>query len=142
MPDDLSPENHFDTFEEFREQAAQYFGFAADMTLAGFTITHPQALSEEQQEAYDNLRIYVEDSEELMRNPNGSAKEPMRTKAGKRVSYDELLAKVWLGDKYPEFRAAGGRDIDVSRATTKMNRDFLARRRADLKSNNSTGSSA
>lgn len=132
--------NEYESFAEFRDQAAEKMGFSAGKSIAGFLISHPQNLDPDQQERYDELRIWFEESDELVRHPDGTPKEPLRNKDGKRLEpYDTRMAKAWLGANYDDFIAAGGRDIDVYRAVMLMNQEYVERKRADPKSGNGAG---
>lgn len=135
------------TFEQAREQAAEFIGFVASefiKTPKGdvFEIPSPNMLDDEQQAAMDALALEVEswDRHDDALNGDGSVrkkgdlKEPNR-KNGKLVeNYNIQRAKAIFGDRYPAFKTAGGRASDVAAIHWKMNKMLNDRRKADSKS--------
>jgi len=139
------------SFEEAREQAAEYLGFVVSerITINGevFEIPNPSLLDDDQQARYDQLRI---DSESWDRHPDvpevlnedGTVKTPSRPgalklperKDGVPVCYNVLLAKAIFGDRYGAFKAGRGRSSDLELHWSKMNKFLAERRAADSKS--------
>ncbi|TDH57550.1 hypothetical protein E2F47_01925 [Mycobacterium eburneum] len=135
------------TLEEARAQAAECLGFTvsecirtADGTV--FEIPNPSLLDDEQQTRYDQLLL---ESESWDRHPDvtdddgnvirrGALLEPNRKGGALVENFDIQQAKAILGDRYPAFRAAGGRAKDVTIIWWKMNRQLNERRAADSKS--------
>jgi hypothetical protein len=140
------------SFEEAREQAAEYLGFVAServTTSKGevFEIPNPSLLDDDQQARYDQLRV---DTETWDRHPevpevlneDGTVKTPAtpgdlkvpERKDGELVHYNVLLAKAIFGDRYDAFKAAGGRASDLELHWSRMNKALADRRAADSKS--------
>jgi hypothetical protein len=140
------------SFEEAREQAAEYLGFVVSerITLPNgevFEIPNPSLLDDDQQARYDQLRV---DTETWDRHPgtpevlneDGTVKTPAvpgplkvpERKDGVLVNYNVLLAKAIWGDRYEAFKAARGRASDLELHWSRMNKALADRRAADSKS--------
>lgn len=147
MPETNGPK----TFEQAREQAAEYLGFLDSEKIRTergdvFEIPNPSLLDDDQQTRFDQLKLEVEswDRAPDALNEDGSVRtkgallEPNR-KDGKLVeNYNIQLAKVIFGDRYAAFKAAGGRASDVSVVWWKMNKALADRAKKDPKSVGST----
>lgn len=143
MPHSSEPK----TFEDAREQAAEYLGFVASeriRTADGtvFEIPNPSLLDDDQQSRYDQLQFDTESWEchpDILDDKGevkvrGSLKEPHRKDGVLVENYNIQLAKAIFGDRYDAFRAAGGRANDVAVIWWKMNKALADRRREDSKS--------
>jgi len=137
------------SFEAAREQAADYLGFAASerIEVSGkvFEIPNPSLLDDDQQARVDALDIEMDeewDRHADVTNDDGSVerrgllKVPHR-KAGQPMNYNVRLAQAIFGDRYEDFKAAGGRSSDVQLIWSKMNRELAKRREDDSKSGGS-----
>jgi hypothetical protein len=137
------------SFEAARAQAAEYLGFVASerITIGDkvFEIPNPSLLDEAQQDAVDALDVDMDENWDRhpdVLNEDGSVKQrgalkvPHR-KNGVPINYNRELAKALFGDKYEEFKAAGGRPNDVALIWSRMNREMSERRAADSKSGGS-----
>lgn len=144
------PVRNYASFEDARQQAAQYLGFVTSFRIeAGgltFEIPNPSLLDEEQQDAVDALDIDMDENWDRhpdVLNEDGSVrvrgplKVPHR-KNGKPVNYNRELARAVFGDEYDAFKNAGGRPNDVGLIWTQMNRELAERRVVDSKSGGST----
>jgi hypothetical protein len=141
------------TFEEARAQAAQYLGFIASeyiRTTNGevFEIPSPNMYDDEQQSRIDQLALEVEswDRSPDKLNEDGSVRtkgellEPNRKDGELVENYNIQRAKAIFGERYPAFKAGGGKASDVALIHWKMNRMLADRREADSKSAGSTDS--
>ena len=140
------------SFEEAREQAAEYLGFVVSERITTpkgevFEIPNPSLLDDDQQARYDQLRV---DTETWDRHPgtpevlneDGTVKTPARPgalkdperKDGELVHYNVQLAKAIFGDRYEAFKAAGGRASDLELHWSRMRKALADRRAVDSKS--------
>lgn len=135
------------SFEAAREQAAALLGFVASerITLpngAVYEIPNPSLLDDDQQARLNALDLEVEtwDRHDDVLNEDGSVKvrgalkHPARKNGELVEPYNTRLAKAIFGDRYDEFKAAGGRGNDVHLVWSKMNQIMAERRAADSKS--------
>lgn len=135
------------TFEQAREQAAEYLGFLASeyiRTERGdvFEIPSPNMLDDEQQARMDALALEVESwdrhpdvlNEDGSVRTRGALKEPNRKKDKLVENYNIQRAKAVFGDRYEQFKAAGGRASDVATIWWKMNKMVADRVMRDPKS--------
>lgn len=140
----------YDSFEAAREQAADYLGFVASVSITTkegvFEIPNPSMLDDDQQDRVDALHIEMEswDRHEPPVNADGSVKPgalgPLRVpyrRDGEPVNYNVRLAKAIFGDRFEAFKAAGGRSSDVELTWSKMNQELAKRRETDSKSGGS-----
>lgn len=138
----LDAELDFDTFEAFREQAAETVSFIRATKIKGFEIPNPSNLDPDQAKRYNELQFSLEDLDRWPDFKNdggevirlGALKEPHRKGKVLLEDYDTRLAKAILGAEHPKFIEAGGRDSDVKIAWTYMNVAAAKRVRADPKS--------
>lgn len=143
------------SFQDAREQAAEFLGFAASeyiTTPTGevFEIPNPSLLDDEQQTRFDCLQIEMEswDHHPDVLGPDGAVirrgemKDPARKNGELVENYAIQLAKAIFGGRYPAFVAAGGRGNDVSLIWWKMQAQLAKRRADDSKSVGSVGSVA
>lgn len=143
---------------EAKEQAADYFGFTAGVSIQldngkVFEIPNPAMLDDDQQERYEEFLFVLEqcDREEDIEVPErtlsdgtvlpaatvkGDLKKPLRINNELlKPSYNVRLAQVLFGeDGYADFKAAGGSGSQVALEWTRMNREFQERLDADSKS--------
>lgn len=143
----MSETNAPKTFEQAREQAAEYLGFVAGeyiRTVKGdvFEIPSPNMYDDDQQARIDQLQLEIEswDRHPDVLNEDGSVRtrgallEPNR-KDGKLVeNYNVKRAKAIFGDRYEAFKASGGRASDVAAIHWKMNKMLADRAQKDPKS--------
>lgn len=141
-------DNTYSSFEAAREQAAEVLSFVASerITLPGgavFEIPNPSLLDDDQQARLDVLDFEAEGWEHVddVKNDDGTVtpgKGPLKVpnrKGGELVeTYNTRLAKAIFGDRYPEFKAAGGRGNDIHMTWNKMGKIMADRRAADSKS--------
>lgn len=148
---------------EAKEQAAEYFGFAASSFIRSdsgelFEIPNPALLDDDQQERWEELQFTLEqcDREDDIVIPDTTLEDgtvvPGRTIQGDLKSpyriggellkppYNTRLAMALFGDKYPEFKASGGSGNQVALEWAKMNKEFQDRVEKDLKSEGGTSS--
>src|ERR1700748_2295901 len=146
------PENRHNSFEDARDQAAEYLGFVAGeriTTRTGevFEIPSASLLDDDQQTRYDQLQLEAEswDRHDDVLDDDGKVKvrgallEPNRNGGELVENYNIQLAKAIFGDRYEAFKAAGGRASDVAVTGWKMNRQLAERRAADSKSDDGAG---
>lgn len=145
---------------EAKEQAAEYFGFAAGVSIkledgTVFDIPNPTLLDDDQQERYEELQFELEQCD---RHPDVETPEvkledgtvvPSRVIPGDlmtpyridgklmRPSYNERLARVAFGDDYEKFKASGGSGSQVALEWARMNKEYQERVAADSKSEDS-----
>lgn len=139
-----------DSFEEARTQACKYLGFmrSKKITVGGvvWEIPNQSLLSYEQQKRYNAMKLYIQESDELVRWKDtkdddgnvikGVAKVPWRNKAGELLpDYDELLTKMIFGeDKFEEFVKLGGNPSDIGLYWAEFNQHLADRAEDDSKS--------
>lgn len=127
-----------------------------------FEVPHPTQLDDDQQEAFDQLQFEanqcdrwpdepdVEVPETKTTHPDGSvtviAAHFERGKRGDFITpyqkdgvrmtpgYNIRLAKIYFGDQYEAFKAAGGRSNDLALALTRAANKMRERQAADSKS--------
>ncbi|SRX93560.1 hypothetical protein MSP7336_01799 [Mycobacterium shimoidei] len=143
------------------EQADEYDSFVKPIrirTKSGkvFEVPHPTQLDDEQQEAFDELQYEanqcdrwpdVEVPETTTTHPDGSVTViPKHIERGDFISpyqkggvrmrpgYNIRLAKIYFGDRYEEFKAAGGRSNDLALALRRAADEMRERQAADSKS--------
>ena len=149
------------SFRAAQEQAAEYFGFAAGVSLQVgdevFEIPNPGMLSDEQQERYDKLLHDMRtkyDREDAIEIPEQKLEDgtvvPGRTIPGELIAPHcidgELLPPYWArigvvlwGEEgYKRFRAAGGSSSQINLEWGRMNREFAERVESDPKSDGSS----
>jgi hypothetical protein len=144
-------DNQPKTFEQARQQAAEYIGFIASefiKTERGdvFEVPSPNMLDDEQQSRMDQLALEVESwergpdklNEDGSDRTKGELLEPNRKNGELVENYNIQRAKAIFGDRYEQFKAAGGRASDVAVIWWKMNKMVADRRAADSKSVGST----
>lgn len=151
------------SMQEAREQAAEYFGFSAGVTLQvgdeKFEIPNPGMLSDDQQERYNKLLHDMRtryDRENSFNIPDQTLEDgtfvPGRVIPGELIEPHcidgELLPPYWArigvvlwGEEgYKKFRAAGGSSSQINLEWGRMNREFAERVESDPKSDGSAGS--
>jgi hypothetical protein len=145
--------------QEAKEQAADYFGFAASVKIqAGdeiFEIPNPGLLDDDQQERWEELQFELEKCD---REPDidiaereledgtvipastvkGDYLKPYRIKGELlKPSYNVRVAQVLFGERYEAFKKAGGSGNQVGLIWAQMNDAFQKRVKADSKSDGS-----
>lgn len=146
------PENRHSSFEDARDQAAEFLGFVAGERITArngevFEIPSASLLDDDQQTRYDQLQL---DAESWDRHPDtlgddGSVKvkgallEPNRKDGALVENYNIQLAKAVFGERYAAFKDAGGRASDVAVTWWKMNKALADRRAEDSKSDDGSG---
>lgn len=149
--------------QEAKEQAAEYFGFAASVYVRGksgevWEIPNPGLLDDDQQERWEELQFLLEDCD---RKPDIEVPErtlddgtviPARTIPGDlktpyringellKPSYNVRLAMALFGDEYEDFKADGGSGNQVALEWARMNREYMERVEADSKSDGGASS--
>lgn len=137
----------YSSFEEAREQAADVLGFVASERITmpngqSYEIPNPSLLDDDQQARLDVLDLEAEswDRHDDILNEDGTVKVrgglkvPNRKQGELVESYNTQLAKAIFGDRYPDFKAAGGRGNDVHLVWNKMGKAMNERRAKDSKS--------
>lgn len=147
---------------EAKEQAADYFGFAASVYIqveSGkvFEIPNPGMMDDDQQERWDELQYLLEGCdreddivipERTVINEDGSAttypeqRLPGEVKTPYRINgellkppYNVRLAKVLWGEEgYAEYKAGGGISSQIGMEWARMNQEYQKRVEADPKS--------
>jgi hypothetical protein len=150
MSDNQPKNNEPKTFEQAREQSAEYIGFLASQFIKTergdvFEIPSINLLDDDQQSRYDKLQLEIEswDRGEPVLNEDGSERtkgellEPNRKNGELVENYNIQLAKAIFGDRYETFKAAGGRASDVRVTWWKMNKILVDRQKKDPKSDDS-----
>jgi hypothetical protein len=145
----MSVSHTHQSFEAARDQAAEFLGFTAGERIVtnqgSFEIPNPSLLDEDQQAGVDALDVDMDENwdrhpdvlnEDGTVKSRGALKVPYRKK-GEPVNYNTLLAKAIFGERYPAFKAAGGRPNDLAVIWSRMNQEMAARRDADNKSGGS-----
>ncbi len=149
------------TVQEAKDQAAEYFGFAASTYIQTddgkvWEIPNPGLMNDDQQERWEDLQYELQSfdrDEDLVfpehkledgtvvpeRRIEGDLLVPYR-KNGERMkpSYNIRLAKVLFGeDGYEEYKAAGGIANQIALEWARMNAEYQARVKTDPKSDGS-----
>lgn len=151
---------------EAKEQAAEYFGFAAGVSIKldngkVFEIPNPSLLDDDQQERYEELQFLLEqcdreddivipartlaDGEEVAeRTIKGDLKQPYRIDGNLlKPNYNARIGIVAFGEEgYKEFKASGGSGAQIALEWARMNKEFADRAEADSKSEGGDGSVA
>jgi len=152
--------------QKAREQAAEYFGFAAsvDIEINGeiFEIPNQSLLDDDQQERINDLTSEIEricDREDDIEIPEHTMDDgtviPARTLRGEvkrpytvngeplKPAYNTRVAIALFGqERYERFKAGGGRSNQIGLIWGRMNREFEERLKADPKSAAGVGDSA
>lgn len=143
--------------QDAKEQAAEYFGFAASVYVQGksriWEIPSPALMDDDQQERWDELQFTLEqcDREDDIVIPartredgsvspeqviEGDYKKPYRINGELlKPTYNARLAIALFGDEgYEEFKKDGGSGSLVAMEWARMNKEYMERVENDSKS--------
>ena len=111
------------SIDDLEEQLADYFGFIPAVYItadegAPFKIPNPALLDDDQQERWDELRFELEKCD---RDDDGSPAHPYCMNGQPlKPSYHVRLGQALLGDRYAEYRAAGGSGNQIGLIWSRM----------------------